>query len=1639
MSTPQNTRLSRGSNNSNTEEEDDCVVWDESGNADLRKAADPTFETPRDSDDEEASPRRRRSSLTARRIAPSSSEVKKRAKSDHEISVMWQQLQKEGSLNTTTTTTEADTPLRRNTDAAPQENRWGLVKGRRRRQEKSKPLALAAHSSDQPNNDNNHNLQALPPPNNNAKRRLSADDAFADLLERLKTPERTTMPPPHKTRKSLSSLPQKQLLPSQAKPSPDPFGPFPDIDFEALDRSIAKSNDDNNNNNKSASQKNLSQKLDTAVAPPSSSSAAVASSSTAVRPKNPYQRNQGMSTRLPPKYKPLVTQMVAPNPLDPVQSGAVPPPKVQPVVVRSSKPVPEKPVKQEEEQDPFGDFPDIDMALIDQKIQQATAAEKNKQVSKAPAATNAPVSTAAAAKKDTEEEDDPFGVFPDIDMDMIEQRIQQATQAQQKKQATISPSIKEEEDPFGAFPELDFDSIDQQIAATTAEPADEGLSRYRIVKVTDDTTNFTKTLHVAKWRDAMYAEFEDAVAIHRERGNGAYPMPQAWPVDGAVHLRGEWYYTEAEEGDFLHVYSIFGNTRTNRFPLMLDTRADPNVDDLLLILHPETLLVPTTISETIRCTRRAVLKNRLGSSGSSKYRSWKHIHSSVRLRYVLHITSGFLLTIASDQALLMGTLRHRLFEESLEHADFTPKILSDRIDRIIQEASQDIVGVPGMTSHAAKSELFKVVPQVKRFVDEFTSFGKARAQNLVQLDSVSAQPPVYFRATGVHAIEETINSPEMGIKGNIDAVLHARVSDTLQKPPTEALVGVELKTSHNQRVDNSHMAQLALYNLMLRARTEASKMKKKNATRNIVASETSILLYLNAEAVKVGSMSLSVSDIKSLIGQRNMVATKQKQASALRGIEIKVEADSTWPKVKILAPQPPNLPAVENGRVCEKCYMARECTLYASLEKKQDIAIPDTGAYPELLQKHTGHLSAEELGYFATWDRLIDFEASAMIRPVAMKWLRPSSDLEASGAKTVSSLVIKKIETPAQSQDGNDDTMLMTLARSSGAPRQTAISSLGLAADSYAIVSIDDTTVGNSRKNRWSRMYLARGIVRETTPDCIVLRVSESDVKRIQRTLDEASDGDAPTLRLDRDEIATGLGTLRRNLINLLTGDKGEIALENPFYKRLPRLREFILRRKEPSYLGNARQTMFSPPPNKLVPHVPGLAMMDMAVEFAEMNADQKCAVEKVITAQDYTLIQGLPGTGKTHTISFILRLLVAHGKRILITSYTHSAVDNVLLKLIQAGFDAPQSDGTRALLRVGDCNRCHADVKHLLVENMAREVQGTEKCSLSTETIRHCVRRARVVGVTALTIPRSPLLAGEQFDVVIVDEAGQISQPAIIGALMAADSFILVGDHMQLPPLVSSELAEQGGFGVSLLKRLADAHPKHVVQLTYQYRMAQDICTLTNDIAYEGKLKCATEAIRRRRLDIPNFPGNTSPSVYTRAIDPSKTVVFLDTDQCKPGSKELLPLETTGGRDGGGLVNKTEATIVERIVEVLISFNVSPRSIGIICPFNAQLKLIESSPQVLKWRSQGLECSTIDRYQGRDKPVIILSFVRSNNKGKVGRLLGDFRRLNVAASRAECKLIMIGSLSTLKEGSKPLRPALERLDTNGKIIRVAG
>ncbi len=235
-----------------------------------------------------------------------------------------------------------------------------------------------------------------------------------------------------------------------------------------------------------------------------------------------------------------------------------------------------------------------------------------------------------------------------------------------------------------------------------------------------------------------------------------------------------------------------------------------------------------------------------------------------------------------------------------------------------------------------------------------------------------------------------------------------------------------------------------------------------------------------------------------------------------------------------------------------------------------------------------------------------------------------------------------------------------------------------------------------------------------------------------------------------------------------------------------------------------------------------------------------------------------------------------------------------------------------------------------------------------------------------------------------MVDEASQITLPTCLGPLRYADRFLLVGDHFQLPPLVKSSAAK--GMEVSLFRRLSDAHPEAVVTLGKQYRMNEDIMGLSNALVYSGRMACGNEEVARRKM-----------------ID-GKSVVFYDT-QGREGMKEQ--------KGGDGVWNDGEACLVKQYVEDLLRQGVKEDQIGVISLYRQQVKLLSHHLSSFP----GVEVLTADRAQGRDKDCIIISMVRSNEDGKVGELVRDWRRLNVCFTRAKCKLVFFGNRKTLEQG----------------------
>ena len=172
-----------------------------------------------------------------------------------------------------------------------------------------------------------------------------------------------------------------------------------------------------------------------------------------------------------------------------------------------------------------------------------------------------------------------------------------------------------------------------------------------------------------------------------------------------------------------------------------------------------------------------------------------------------------------------------------------------------------------------------------------------------------------------------------------------------------------------------------------------------------------------------------------------------------------------------------------------------------------------------------------------------------------------------------------------------------------------------------------------------------------------------------------------------------------------------------------------------------------------------------------------------------------------------------------------------------------------------------------------------------------------------------------------------------------------------------------------------------------------------------QGALACGTEGVASAELAIPQPDALKRYGPWLEEIlSPSRRVVLASTDSLE--MRERRPRRSE-------IINENEAGLVIFLTKVLLEAGVAGSSIGIISPYRAQVELLErliEKDDSLK----SVEALTIDRAQGRDKDVILVSMVRSNEEKEVGQLLQDERRVNVLVSRAKVRLLLIGSWSTL-------------------------
>ncbi|MBT8230518.1 MAG: AAA family ATPase, partial [Bacteroidia bacterium] len=415
---------------------------------------------------------------------------------------------------------------------------------------------------------------------------------------------------------------------------------------------------------------------------------------------------------------------------------------------------------------------------------------------------------------------------------------------------------------------------------------------------------------------------------------------------------------------------------------------------------------------------------------------------------------------------------------------------------------------------------------------------------------------------------------------------------------------------------------------------------------------------------------------------------------------------------------------------------------------------------------------------------------------------------------------------------------------------------------------------------------------------------------------------------------------------------------------------------------------------------------MSIKPETASLSSEQKLLLKKGIEAKDYFLLWGPPGTGKT---SVMIRSYVDHYYRntndnILLLAYTNRAVDEICETISKVVGDK--------FIRIGSRYSTGEKYVNSLLRVRTEEIQNRKD-------LLHLIKNTRIFVSTISSIQgKRELFKLKRFDLTIIDEASQLLEPMLIGLLGRFSKFIMIGDHKQLPAVVtqkesrskveSEQLQTKIGLTdcrISLFERMY----KNCINkgwenaygaLSYQGRMHIDIQNFVSPVFYDGLLKPLT--ILERLSAVSVFKSRDK----IRRMLIKERMIFVNV----PVDNSLT-----------SKTNKLEASIVARMVNEWKGIykeneqNITESSIGVITPFRAQIAMIRS----LLTNSEEITIDTVERYQGgaRNQIIISLAVSRADMIDSISNYSeeGVDRKLNVALTRAREHLIILGSVNILK------------------------
>ncbi|CAI5502620.1 unnamed protein product [Closterium sp. Naga37s-1] len=720
---------------------------------------------------------------------------------------------------------------------------------------------------------------------------------------------------------------------------------------------------------------------------------------------------------------------------------------------------------------------------------------------------------------------------------------------------------------------------------------------------------------------------------------------------------------------------------------------------------------------------------------------------------------------------------------------------------------------------------------------------------------------------------------ERALPANLGASLALAliVATQTHPPPTPSQAAIE------------HRAQVMLYCLLMAERYQQGvstglllNLHNSTTTVNVRGIES-----MPAGVIPGLGIQVSRRELVGLIIRRNILANDLKRASAYQELP----------------------PVLESVNQCNNCSQFDVCSSYFKLQDHTHPA-SDPSAFAEEVAKRRGEQWGEKDAQFLShWERLVDMETNSAVASHADIWAMPTEEREATG-RCIGPLQLASIKPP----EGVLEAAADARAGGAGAGAGAAGAGVGTAGGggctqivgTAAAAVLADGRIGQSR-DQWEYTF--------------------KRAWSIQNCSNSSSGGGGG---------GGGGGS-----------QSGSGRLDQTGFAA-----------------GDYVPPQFSPPEDI---HPDSMAYLS-SLSPREINDDQKQAVIKAMSARDYLVVQGGPGAGKSTAVVHLVKALAAGGRSVLVAAHTNTAVDHILLKLMKKGV---------AVLRVGRPAAVHPDllpytlndrgggmdvgsvagmeavglgasvvgctclgvgcslpypaltpfhVLHLtLFPSFPRpipssgggmdvgSVAGMEAVGLGASVVGCTCLGGALGGPVCLGVGQS-LFARKRFDVAILDEAGQTTLP--------------------------DPRARQQGLGVSLLQRLAEAHPEAVAHLSTQYRMCRPVMALANELVYEGRLKCGSEVVSNARLVLPKLDsvlgmgtgtGQTKgglPLWLQQVVDPEKRLLFLDTAEVE-GMQETREKEST--------CNEGEAAIVARIVASLVAAGLPACDIGVATVYNAQ------------------------------------------------------------------------------------------------------